>query len=214
MKIKWLGHSTFKIKSETTLVIDPHNPEAGGRLPEDLTADTILVTHNHMDHNFTQAVRGIPQVFSQVGDFEAQEYKIKGIASYHDNTGGSQRGNNIIYTIKAEGLTICHMGDLGHLLTAGQIEEIGRVDILMIPVGGYYTIDGDEAAQVVKQINPSVVLPMHYKPINSDIVYNITDAKPFCDSLGWDVTEKPSELDVNPANISLAQHKIILFKTD
>lgn len=165
-----------------------------------------------MDHSFTQAVGGNPRIFSQVGEFESKEYKIKGISSYHDNTGGTQRGNNIIYTIKTEGLTICHMGDLGHLLTAVQIEEIGKVDILMVPVGGYYTIDSSEATQVVKQLNPGIVMPMHYKSIESDIVYNITGVQPFCDSLGWDVLDGLNELYISPATIPSLEHKVILFK--
>jgi len=211
MKIRWLGHSTFQIKSESTLVIDPHNPEAGGRLPDDLTADTVLVTHGHMDHNFTQAVGGMPEIFSQLGDFNSDEYKIKGVASYHDDTNGTQRGENIIYIISAEGLRLCHMGDLGHVLNAKEIQELGEIDILMIPVGGYYTIDADKAAQVVGQLEPKVVMPMHYKSKGSDIVYNITSAEPFCEKLGWDVQSNTEELDITSDNLPKYENKIILF---
>jgi len=211
MKIKWLGHSTFQIKSESTLVIDPHNPEAGGRLPDDLTADTVLVTHGHMDHNFTQAVSGNPQIFSQLGDFESGEYKIRGVASFHDNSEGTQRGSNIIYKISAEGLRLCHMGDLGHVLNAKEIQELGEVDILMIPVGGYYTIDANEAVQVVKQLSPKIVLPMHYKPKNSDIVYNITGVDPFCGLIGWEVISEVDGISINTVNLSSMSHKVVVF---
>lgn len=212
MKIKWLGHSTFQIKSESTLIIDPHNPEAGGRLPDDLVAETVLVTHGHMDHNFTQAVNGNPQIFSQLGDFDSYEYRIRGVAAFHDNAEGSIRGNNILYKISAEGLNICHMGDLGHVLNAKEILELGEIDVLMIPVGGYYTIDANEASQVVKQINPKIVLPMHFKPENSDIVYNIAGVEPFCKSLGWEIIRDVDELSVSTVNISSINNTIVLFK--
>jgi L-ascorbate metabolism protein UlaG (beta-lactamase superfamily) len=164
-----------------------------------------------MDHNFTQAVEGNPQIFSQLGDFSSKEYKIRGVASFHDHSEGHERGGNIIYRLETEGLVVCHMGDLGHVLNAKEIQELGEIDVLMIPVGGYYTIDAIEAAQVVNQLNPKIVLPMHFKPENSDIIYNISGVEPFCRSLGWEVINGLETLEVNSSNLESWKRKIVLF---
>ena len=210
MKIKWLGHSAFQIKSETSLVMDPYDPVVG-KLPPELSAAVVTVSHGHMDHNYTEGVSGSPQIINQIGDFTTNGFEIKGIASYHDDESGKKRGNNIIYCISAEGMRLCHLGDLGHILTPEQLQEIGTVDILMIPVGGYYTIDANEAVQIVNQIKPRLVLPMHYKPKNSSIPFPIAGVDKFNELLGWNIVEEMNELKIDHQNLISKSNEIILF---
>jgi L-ascorbate metabolism protein UlaG (beta-lactamase superfamily) len=163
MKIKWLGHAAFLITSDsgTRIITDPYhtNDMTYGRIEE--TADIVTVSHNHGDHNNVEAVRGKPQVVRETS--EAKGIKFKGIPTFHDDTGGSQRGSNIIFCFEVDGVNVCHMGDLGHPLNDKQRTEIGKVDVLLIPVGGIFTLDAGGASQICDQLKPKVVMPMHYK---------------------------------------------------
>lgn len=165
MEITWFGQSCFKIKGKTTsIVIDPFDPNMIGlKLPKDLSADLLLVTHQHPDHNNTTAVSGDPIVIAGPGEYEVKGVSVTGVHSYHDNTEGSTRGKNTIYHINFEGINIVHLGDLGHHLTQEQSGGIDSVDILMVPVGGNYTIDAQEASKVVASLEPRIVVPMHFK---------------------------------------------------
>ncbi|NLI98285.1 MBL fold metallo-hydrolase [bacterium] len=170
MKIRWLGHSAFLLETSNgrKLLTDPYNSGSyAGTLrygPIEATADVITVSHSHPDHDGVSSLpKPIGRVVRESKVTEEAGFRICGIDTFHDEASGSKRGRNIIFVIEAEGLRICHMGDLGHVLSESQIKEIGRIDVLLIPVGGYYTIDAKEAAQVVNQIKPRVVIPMHYK---------------------------------------------------
>lgn len=169
MEIKFLGQSCFQIKGKkVTIVTDPFDPEAVGlKLPR-LSAEIVTVSHHHSDHNNFSAISGTPQksqpfVVDGPGEYEISEVRIIGITSFHDKQQGKNRGKNTIYNIELEGLRITHLGDLGHKLTEEQIEEIGSTDILLIPVGGTYTLGPEEAAEVVSQLSPSIIIPMHYQ---------------------------------------------------
>ena len=166
MKIKFLGHATFVITSDAgvKIITDPY--EVGpdltyGEITE--SADIVTVSHHHHDHGNVAAVKGNPAVVSRAGGLTAKGIEFRGIASYHDEAGGSLRGNNIIFCFELDGIRVCHLGDLGHLLDDKQVKEIGSVDILLIPVGGNYTIDAKAATQVCNQLRPKVIIPMHYK---------------------------------------------------
>jgi len=210
MKIKWLGQSTFVIKSEQTLVTDPHNPMLG-KLPKDLTAKVVTVSHAHVDHNYTKAIAGSPQIISKTGSFRSGGFEIKGLATFHDNVLGKKRGSNIVYVFGVEGLRLCHLGDLGHLLTDEQLKEIGTIDILMVPVGGFFTIDANEAVEVVNQLKPKIVLPMHYKPKGSLIPLPIVGVDKFTEALGWEV-EEVDELAIDRDALNSIDHKVALFR--
>ena len=165
MKIKWLGHSSFMITSDTgiKIITDPYVTGGSvnyGEIRE--SADIVTVSHDHFDHNNVVAVRGNPEVVKEVVKLEIKGIAIRGIPSYHDETGGTKRGKNIIFCFEVDGTRVCHLGDLGHLLSDKQIAEIGTVDILIVPVGGYYTIDGRVATQVCNQLQPKVIIPMHW----------------------------------------------------
>jgi L-ascorbate metabolism protein UlaG (beta-lactamase superfamily) len=166
MKIKWLGHASFLITSEKGLKIitDPYSLGGEieyGRIEE--AADIVTVSHKHSDHNNVAAVKGKPEVVNTAGSKRVKGVDFKGIPSYHDEAKGGQRGANIIFCFTLDGIRICHLGDLGHQLDAPQMAEIGEVDVLLLPVGGVYTIDAKGAAKVCDKLNPKVVLPMHYK---------------------------------------------------
>ncbi len=210
MKIKHLGQSAFIIKSQTTLVTDPFNPMIG-RMPADLTAAVVTVSHSHSDHNYTKGVGGSPQIINQLGNFSIGGFEISGVKTFHDDVGGKKRGENIVYTIRTEGITLCHLGDLGHILAADQIKEIGAVDILMIPVGGFFTIDANMAVEIVNQLSPKIVMPMHYKLKKSFIPLPIAGVDKFIEALGWPVKEV-LELEVDKSNLDSFSHRVVIFK--
>ena len=162
MRITWLGHASFLIESGgNNLVTDPFD-KIGLSFPA-VEANAVTSSHSHFDHNAISLVGGSPQAFSGPGEFEEGPFKIAGFPTYHDESDGSERGENTVYVIEAEGLRVCHLGDLGHVLSSEQVSALGRIDVLMIPVGGMYTIDASAASQVAASLKPSVVLPMHYK---------------------------------------------------
>jgi L-ascorbate metabolism protein UlaG (beta-lactamase superfamily) len=169
MKIKYLAHAAFLITSDAgvRIVTDPYTTSPGlkhGAIQE--TADIVTVSHEHGDHNNVSAVRGNPKVLRSSG--EVKGIKIRAIPVAHDDKGGSQRGPNTIFCFEVDGLNICHCGDLGHALTDEQARAIGKVDVLMLPVGGFFTIDAKTAARVGEQLKPRIIIPMHFKTEKMD----------------------------------------------
>jgi L-ascorbate metabolism protein UlaG (beta-lactamase superfamily) len=164
MEITHIGHSCFKIKTkEITLVIDPYDPKKTGlKLPK-LAADVVLTSHNHDDHNYIAGVEGYHLHVDGPGEYEIQGVFITGIATNHDHKDGSERGINTMYVIEADGFTAMHCGDLGHELKKETLERIPTIDVLLIPVGGVYTINAEEAAKIISSIEPGYVVPMHYQ---------------------------------------------------
>lgn len=180
MEITWLGHSCFKIDNkETSIVIDPYNPKVGLKLPKNLEASLLLITHDHYDHNYKEGVAKNPYIIDSPGEYEISGASINGISSFHDKKNGEERGKNTIYVIEFEGITLCHLGDLGHDLSDEEIDKLGTIDILMIPVGGGVTINAEEAAKIIGEIEPKIVIPMHYKipglNINLDSLTKFTE---------------------------------------
>lgn len=164
MIITWLGHSCFRLQTgELIVVIDPFSKDIG-LTPPRFRADLVLVSHDHYDHSNAAALGGEPFLISGPGEYEVKEVFVHGVETFHDKTQGGERGLNTIYSVKIEDLVVVHLGDFGEgELRDETLEEIGEADILMLPVGGKYTIDAEEAAKVVKQIEPRLVIPMHYK---------------------------------------------------
>ncbi len=167
-KIVWAGQACFQLSvsngkdHSADIVIDPFEEKIGLKAPN-FSADILLLTHQHYDHNNISAIKGNPFLIQNPGEYEIKGVFVQGIDSFHDNSQGKERGKNTIYTIEAEDIRFCHLGDFGQKeLTDEQLELIGRVDILMIPVGGTFTIDGHDAAKVIGQIEPKMVVPMHY----------------------------------------------------
>ncbi len=163
MKIRWCGHACFQLTYENGIrvVLDPFGDIGYPLL--NVEADLVTVSHDHFDHNEVSAVKGNPQVFKEPGEYEVEGIKITALPTYHDTTEGSDRGGNLIHVLEGEGMRLAHLGDLGHELSDEQIHALGKIDILLTPVGGHYTIDAATAARHVEKIRPKVVIPMHFK---------------------------------------------------
>lgn len=170
MKIKYLAHASFLVTADTGLkiVTDPYvasfisgEGPCYGDIEE--AADIVTVSHGHSDHNNVSTVRGKPEVVKKTGITRIKGVEFRGIPTYHDDGGGKMRGSNTVFCFEVDGIKLCHLGDLGHKLSDRQVAEIGIADILLIPVGGYYTIDAKVATQVCDKLTPRVVIPMHYK---------------------------------------------------
>ena len=164
VRITWLGHAFFLIESKQARVaVDPYNASVGYPIP-DVTADVVLVTHEHGDHNNVSVVKGSPTVVRGVGQHAASGIAVRGVATKHyDDPKNASRGDNTVFVWQQGGIRLAHCGDLGHVLSDAQVGEVGPVDVLMIPVGGHFTVDVPKTKQVVQQLKPSVVLPMHYR---------------------------------------------------
>jgi L-ascorbate metabolism protein UlaG (beta-lactamase superfamily) len=178
MHIKWLGHSSFLITSQdqTRVITDPYTTGDGIKYnPINESAHIVTRSHNHGDHNNTQAVKGNPVILTEPGTYNAKGINFKAIPVYHDAVQGNKRGNDLIFCFKIDNLNLCHLGDLGHHLTPSQLVEIGPVDVLFIPVGGYYTIDSKEATTVGQSIQPRLIFPMHYKTAKTDFPLSVIE---------------------------------------
>jgi L-ascorbate metabolism protein UlaG (beta-lactamase superfamily) len=163
MEIVWLGHSCFRIKGkEATIVTDPFDKTLGYQVKKP-TATVVTISHGHPQHSFVQGVSGTPRIISRPGEYEVANVFISGVATYHDSERGAVLGKNTAYVIQMEDVGICHLGDLGHVPTAEQVEQMGDVDILMVPVGGGPTIGPTAAVETISLLQPKLVLPMHYK---------------------------------------------------
>lgn len=164
MKIKWWGHACFLVTASdgTTVLTDPYNKEVPYSRIID-KADLVTVSHDHFDHNAVDLLPGNPEVLRDTVEKEIKGITIRGVESYHDSEKGSKRGANIIFLIEIDNIKICHLGDLGHPLDSDHLDKIGEVDILLIPVGGHFTIDAKKAFKISQQLQPSVIIPMHYK---------------------------------------------------
>lgn len=163
MEITWLGHSCFRLKGkEAVVIIDPYPPDLGYSLGNP-QANILALTHPHPNHSYVQGVAGEPKKISGPGEYEIAGVFVSGISCFHDNTQGQKLGKNTIYHIVIDDVAICHLGDLGHVPPPDMIEDIGNVEVLLVPVGGVSTIDAAAAAETVRRLQPKVVIPMHYK---------------------------------------------------
>ncbi|MDD5464667.1 MAG: MBL fold metallo-hydrolase, partial [Candidatus Moranbacteria bacterium] len=189
MLIQYYGQSCFKLTTkpggratdDIVIFFDPFDKECGIRPPQG-QADVVFVSHNHHDHNNVSAIKGDPIVIETPGEFAVKGINIVGLDSFHDSVEGAEKGRSTIYILEVEDLKICHLGDLGCDLTGKQLEEIDGVDILFIPVGGKYTLDGKKATELIRKIEPAVVIPMHYKI--PGLTIDIEDETKFCSEMG------------------------------
>jgi len=168
MQITSLGHSAFRFQGKTvadlvSVVTDPYKTEKVGLKMPRVEADIVTISHDHDDHNNLEAIKGEPFVIRGAGEYEFKGVYVDGISSCHDDAKGAKRGENIIYRFEIEDIVISHLGDLGAELDDKQLERLEGTDILLIPVGGVYTIDAQKAVSIINQVEPRIVIPMHYK---------------------------------------------------
>src|SRR3989338_1628877 len=204
MEIKYLAHASFLIRGKSGVVVcDPYRPEMTGINFPKVDADIVTLSHSHEDHNAVNLVGGNPIVFDIPGEYEKNGIRITGYSTYHDNSQGNERGKNVLFKIEMEEISILHCGDLGHTLNDDVIEEIDGVDVLLIPVGGVYTIGAEEASQVVSKIEPSFVIPMHYAnpKLNSSVFGQLASVDNFLLKRGISEAVEPTK-------------KLILKKSD
>ncbi|HIU58698.1 MAG TPA: MBL fold metallo-hydrolase [Candidatus Scatosoma pullistercoris] len=213
MKIQYLGHSCFRLieSTGTTIITDPYK-EIGYELPKGLKADAVTVSHGHFDHNNAGIIGGHPRIIDKEGFYQLPGVGITGIKSYHDDCGGALRGENIIYKFGMDGLEICHLGDLGEECSSELLEMILPVNILLIPVGGTYTIDAERAKEYVDRIMPEIVIPMHYK--TRSLTLDLDKADVFLNLFDDEETEisQKNTLEFSRDDLTEEKTKIILME--
>jgi L-ascorbate metabolism protein UlaG (beta-lactamase superfamily) len=218
MTIQWYGHSCFKISTkpegrgsgeDVVIFTDPFQKEIGLRPPQG-KADIVTISHDHFDHNNAQALRGEPAVLDIPGEYSIKGVSIKGISSFHDKKEGAENGLNTIFVFESEGIRFCHLGDLAHPLDKKQLEEINGVDILAIPVGNLKSLGGKEAKAVADQIEPKVILPMHYKTKGSK--FKGDDEKVFCKEIGTCPREKMAKLILKKKDLEGKELEVIMME--
>lgn len=209
MVISWFGHSCFRLEGkETSLLIDPFSKEIGLKPPR-VKDQAVLITHEHYDHNDLEGVGQETMIIKTPGEYEIGGVYVHGIPSFHDNVGGTERGPNTIYWIKFEDISVCHLGDLGQAkLDDQQLDLIGDVDVLLVPIGGKYTINYKEAVEVVGQIEPKIIIPMHYKVPGLNI--DIETADKFLKEIGL-APEKIDKLKVTAKTLPQEEMKLVVL---
>lgn len=194
MEITYLGHSSFRMRGKNAVVvIDPFDPKMVGIKYPSVEADIVTVSHDHGDHNNTSAVKGAKKIISGPGEYEVMGVSILGFPSFHDDKEGKERGKNTLYVYEIDGLRVAHLGDLGHVLSDEKVSQLGDIDVLMIPVGGGFTIGPKEAAAVVSEIEPYFVLPMHYQVpgLSAEISAKLSPLESFLSESGLTVEKLP-----------------------
>jgi L-ascorbate metabolism protein UlaG (beta-lactamase superfamily) len=209
MEISWLGHSCFQIKGKSaTLITDPFSPQAGDASGlGKLSASIVTISHDHQGHNYAVGVGGNPRVVRGPGEYEISDVLITGVPSYHDNERGKVLGRNTIYVIHMDDIVICHLGDLGHTLQEEQLEEVADADVLLIPISGQHTINAAQAAEVISQVEPRIVIPMHYALPEGDAP-NPLDK--FCREMGIEVGHSQPKLNVARTTLPAETQVVIL----
>lgn len=209
MQIIWYGHSCFLIKTPTgkRILIDPFDNSIGynNNFPK---CDLVTVSHNHFDSSYLNITNSLTKVISEPGVFDMNHFKIEGLNSFHDKCNGLKRGSNIIYIFKINKYSICHLGHLGHILSSETLEKLKNIDILLIPIGGNFTLNGLEATKLCKLICPKYIIPMHYKT-NRSFLY-LDDPKNFITSMKYIKKINSNVLDTSSLNLNKSLQCILL----
>jgi len=208
MDISWLGHSCFRIRGSHTIVItDPYPPGLGYSLGKP-NARIVTVSHDHLGHSYVEGIGGEPRPVIGPGEYEIGGVLIIGIATFHDGEGGRTRGKNTAYLMEIDEISVCHLGDLGHVLTAEQVEELDNVDVLLLPVGGVSTINAPMAAEVVRQLEPKAVVPMHYK--TSALSWELEPVARFLKEIGVNQVNSQPKLSLTRSSLPASTQVFLL----
>jgi len=208
LDITWLGHSCFRIKGkEVTVITDPCHPSLGYSLGK-LQADIVTLSHLHPGHCYTEAITSEFREVRVPGEYEMKGTFITGISTWHDTVQGQKLGKNIVYLLEMDGMTLCHLGDLGHLPSSELIEDVGDIDVLFLPVGGMSTIGGSMAAEIVRRLTPKVVIPMHYK--TAALTKELEPVDKFLKEVGVKEAVSQAKLSVTRSNLPTSTQVIIL----
>ncbi len=216
MNISYYGHSCFKIitkpfgraTEDVVIFTDPFDRTIGLRPPQG-HADIVFVSHAHFDHNNVSILKDDPIVFDSPGEYSAKGVNAIGIDTFHDKKNGAERGRNTVFVIESEDIRLCHLGDLGCDLSSSQLEQINGIDVLFIPVGGKYTLDAKEAAEIAKKIGPKIVIPMHYKIKGSTL--DIADEKKFCAEMGNCPSQKTARLNFKKRDLDEKNMEVVIM---
>jgi L-ascorbate metabolism protein UlaG (beta-lactamase superfamily) len=208
MEITWLGHSCFLIRGkEKTIITDPCHPDLGYRLGEP-EADIVTLSHFHPGHSYIEGVANEPKQIKSPGEYEIGGIFITGVATFHDDKKGELKGKNTIYVIEMDGITLCHLGDLGHPLGPHLVEELGDVDILFLPAGEVSTIPVDTAVEIIRQLEPPIVIPMHYK--TEAFTGNLSLVDKFLDKMRIRELEAKPKLSITSSSLPATTQTIVL----
>lgn len=213
MDITYLGHASFRIKGKNAAIVtDPYDSQkVGFKFPSGIEADIVTISHQHTDHNFADAVKNYSKVIAGPGEYEIAGVSIIGFPSFHDDKKGEERGKNTVFVFEIDDMRIAHLGDLGHELSSDTLEEMGSIDILMIPVGGKYTIDSQGAVKVMQSIEPSIILPMHYFVPELQLSQELEKPEEFINASGIPF-ETMDKLIIKKSDIGEDQKIILLEK--
>jgi L-ascorbate metabolism protein UlaG (beta-lactamase superfamily) len=207
-EFKWFGHNCFRIRAkEATIITDPVSRATGYQMPKQ-TADIVTISHDHSGHTHLSAVKSGYQTVSGPGEYEMHDVFITGIRTYHDDKRGEERGYNTVYLIEVEGIVICHLGDLGHPLSEAQAEAMSRVDVLLVPAGGGDVIDAAQAAEVITQLEPKLVIPMQFATEAGD--KKLGGLEPLCKALAIPVPEPVEKHVVKPSDLVDTMQFVVL----
>ena len=212
MTIKYFGHSCFEWTTQdgTKIVTDPFT-KVGYELPKGIVADIVTLSHAHFDHNYLDGLGGYGEVLKNAGERILNGIRFIGIDTWHDPQEGKLRGKNVVFKATADGMTLCHLGDLGESCSQSLVDKIGKIDVLFLPIGGTYTLDHEQAFEYVERLAPKIVIPMHYRP--KDGVLDIQDATPFlnlCEEK--EVVYVAGETEITVEDLQKARKKIIYME--
>ena len=207
-EFRWFGHNCFRIRArEATILTDPVGRNTGYVLPKQ-TADVVTLSHEHPGHANLDAVKPQFATLRGPGEYEIHDVFVTGIRTYHDATKGAARGYNTVYLIELEGMVVCHLGDLGHALTEDHAEAMANVDVLLVPAGGGTVLDPAQAAEVVGQLEPKLVIPMQYATPQGD--KDLGSLEPFCKELGVEVPAGEEKLVLRQSDLGETMRLVAL----
>jgi len=207
-EFKWFGHNCFRIRArEATIITDPVARSTGYAMAKQ-TADVVTISHDHDGHSNLNAIKPEYKVINEPGEYEMHDVFVTGIRTFHDDNKGKERGYNTVYLIEVEGIVICHLGDLGHALTEEQAEAMSNVDVLLVPAGGGDVINVSQAADVVGQLEPKVVIPMQFATAQGDKALGSLDA--FGKALGIEIPAAEEKFVLRQSDLSETMKVVVL----